>query len=576
MNKKDIPLVVFLVTLLIAWPYLYGRFFAPHPPVPPEQPAPEPASAAGQEAALDSAPSEIEDQTEELPAAPLPEADDGVPEETITLATDAMKLELSSKGGSIKGIDLLGYPATAAPDSGPVHLDFSGHHALAYAGVDGLAQSHTFSVKAGSDGRSAILEAAGRNGVRLRRTLQVQDNYRLLITDEFTNQGTQPVQLSEHELQLGSMRYLESEHAVKGMAFLGVDALLLGGRGVEHYGKKLPKWFARTGGGVSSKRMDTPADWVSAKNKFFVQILAPSGGMEDFIIHAESAEDGKDIRAVSAGAILSGVTLAPGEPFTRQFTFYAGPKKYSELNRYGLHQAEVMEFFLRPVAKALLITMNFIHDRLWPHNYGLAIMLLTILVRVLFWPLTHKGTENMKRMAELQPMMKQIQDKYAAASGDSDKIRREKAQKKQQALMALYREHKVNPMMGCLPMIIQIPVFIALFYVLRSAIELRFAEFLWVKDLSEPENLLADVLPLPLNILPLLMAGTTVIQQKLTPTAGDPSQQKIMMFMPFIMLIFLYNFASGLVLYWTTNNVLMIVQQLLQRRKRAQKAVATA
>jgi YidC/Oxa1 family membrane protein insertase len=216
-----------------------------------------------------------------------------------------------------------------------------------------------------------------------------------------------------------------------------------------------------------------------------------------------------------------------------------------------------MEFFLAPIGKFLLVVMNFLHDHLWPHNYGVAIMLLTILVRILFWPLTHKGTESMKRMADLQPLMTEIRQKY-----------KENPQKQQQEMMKLYKEHKVNPMMGCLPMLVQIPVFIALFYVLRSAIELRFASFLWVKDLSEPEHLFMDLLHFPLNILPLLMAATTMWQQKLTPSTADPSQQKIMMFMPLLMLVFLYNFASGLVLYWTTNNVIMIVQQLAQKRKR--------
>jgi YidC/Oxa1 family membrane protein insertase len=132
--------------------------------------------------------------------------------------------------------------------------------------------------------------------------------------------------------------------------------------------------------------------------------------------------------------------------------------------------------------------------------------------------------------------------------------------------MALYREHKVNPLGGCLPMLIQIPVFFALFNVLRSGIELRYAGFLWIGDLSAAENLLAGVLPFPINILPLVMAATQAWQQHLTPSAGDPAQQKMMMFMPVIMLLFLYSMPSGLVLYWTANQVMMIVQLLWQRR----------
>ena len=155
--------------------------------------------------------------------------------------------------------------------------------------------------------------------------------------------------------------------------------------------------------------------------------------------------------------------------------------------------------------------------------------------------------------------MKAVQAKY-----------KDNVQKQQQEIMALYKEHKVNPLGGCLPMLIQIPVFIALFVVLRSAIELRFAHFLWIKDLSQPENLFPGILPfgLSLNILPIFMAATMFWQQKLTPSASaDPNQQKIMMFMPVMMLVMFYNFASGLALYWTTQNILMIAQQLTMKKK---------
>jgi YidC/Oxa1 family membrane protein insertase len=149
-------------------------------------------------------------------------------------------------------------------------------------------------------------------------------------------------------------------------------------------------------------------------------------------------------------------------------------------------------------------------------------------------------------------------------------------------MMQLYKEHKVNPLGGCLPMLVQIPVFIGLFYVLRTAIELRYAGFLWISDLSEPEGILKDVLPLPLNLLPIFMAITMYFQQKLTPTptGGDEKQmqvqQTMMRVMPVMMLVMLYNFAAGLALYWSTQNVLMIVQQLLYRRRRARQEAAQA
>jgi YidC/Oxa1 family membrane protein insertase len=214
------------------------------------------------------------------------------------------------------------------------------------------------------------------------------------------------------------------------------------------------------------------------------------------------------------------------------------------------------------VGKVLLRTLNFIHDHLWPYNYGIAIMLLTIIIRTLFWPVTHKSTESMKKMASVQPQVEAIRTKYKA---DPKRM--------QQEIMLLYRENKINPVGGCLPMLIQIPVFIALFVVLRSAIELRFTSFLWIRDLSEPENLFPGLLPVPINILPVFMAATMWLQQKMTPTAGDPAQAKMMrVMMPVMMLFLLYNYAAGLALYWTTQNALMIFQQLITKRRQKAKA----
>jgi YidC/Oxa1 family membrane protein insertase len=243
------------------------------------------------------------------------------------------------------------------------------------------------------------------------------------------------------------------------------------------------------------------------------------------------------------------------------YTLYAGPKQYSELSRFRNYQVDVMEFGrLGAIGKILLRAMVFFHGLL--PNYGIAVILLTCLIRLVFWPLTHKSGQSMRKMQELQPEIAKI------------KATIKDPKKQQVATMALYKEHKVNPVGGCLPMLIQIPVFIALFVVLRSAIELRFAPFLWIRDLSEPENLFPGLIPYVsgLNLLPLIMTALQVWQQKLTPAGGDPAQQKMMTWMPVIMLVFFYNFASGLVLYWTVNQALMIVQLLMQKRRVAHRA----
>jgi YidC/Oxa1 family membrane protein insertase len=218
---------------------------------------------------------------------------------------------------------------------------------------------------------------------------------------------------------------------------------------------------------------------------------------------------------------------------------------------------DVMEFGMwRWICYPLVSIINFFYNYI--PSFGIAIILLTILVRLIFWPLTHKSTVGMKKMQELQPKLKEIQSKF-----------KDNPQRLQQETWALYRDNKVNPLSSCLPMLIQIPVFIALFNVLRSAVELRYAPFLWIADLSEPEALFASWFPFGgLNILPILMALTTALQSAFTPSTGDKNQQRMMIvFMPIMMLVMFYSFPSALSLYWFLSNLFSIVQMWLIRRK---------
>ncbi|MFA6632176.1 MAG: YidC/Oxa1 family insertase periplasmic-domain containing protein, partial [Kiritimatiellia bacterium] len=303
-----------------------------------------------------------------------------------------------------------------------------------------------------------------------------------------------------------------------------------------------------------------PQAWVAIKSRFFVTGLSSSDtncGFTATMIR-DTAQPVYALNEVSARVLFPGGVLGQGETLTREYALYIGPKKLSLLQRLGNGMDAVMQFgTFTWFCKLLVPTLNFFH-RLIP-NYGVAIILLTFLVRIIFWPLTHKSTVSMKKMQELQPKLKELQAKF-----------KDNPQKMQQETWALYRENKVNPLSSCLPMVIQIPVFIALFTVLRSAVELRYAPFLWIADLSEPENLLAGVLPIPLNILPVLMSGTMALQSYLTPSAGDPQQQKMMMIMmPIMMLFMFYSFPSALSLYWTVSQVLSIVQMVMIRRKTA-------
>ncbi len=184
-------------------------------------------------------------------------------------------------------------------------------------------------------------------------------------------------------------------------------------------------------------------------------------------------------------------------------------------------------------------------------SWGWSIVIMTICIKLLFWPLTAKASRSQKRMASIQGPMAELKEKH-----------KDNPQKMQQETLKLFKEHQVNPVAGCLPMLIQMPIFLGLFYMLRTASELRFESFLWVSDLSLPDTQFV-VGGFPINILPMIMGVTMFLQMSMMPVSptADPMQQKIFKFLPFIFLIFLYNFSSGLVLYWTVQNILTIIQQ---------------
>ncbi len=422
---------------------------------------------------------------------------------------------------------------------------------------------------------------ASSDGLELERIVTLKDGYQLAVEDRFLNQSDGEVALEAFQIHTGEMLLQESGPGMRGMAYLGVDYLQESENKVQHTGKRLRSYFG-VGGGCSTpdlqhvpiettETISEPMRWVAVKNKFFTQILTPEAGTPGIDIRV-AREDDSDFRlsAVRASLALDPMVLGPGETQVRSYQYYAGPKKYTLLRREGGKRADIMEFgrFFKWVCQVLLPLLNGIEWAI-PGGYGVAVILLTVIVKLVFWPVTHKGTESMKRMQKLQPELKKLREKYKNAP--------KKLQEKQ---MLLYRENKVNPLAGCLPMIIQIPVFIGLFTVLRSAVELRYARFLWISDLSEPEGILAGVLPFPatgLNILPLLMTGTMVLQQRMMPSGADPQQQKMMAFMPVMMLFIFYNMPSALVLYWSVSQLLSILQLYLQKRRdQATTAVATA
>lgn len=481
-----------------------------------------------------------------------------VPEKIVTLENDEVKLELSTWGAVVKKVTLKKYAKDCGPiseENPPVVLDFSDSPLGAGETVEAFEASEVT-----TEEKCNFVKFT--SGAKSREILLMNlDSYKLQFRD---------VGMSG-SISLGAMRMGDSKNDLLSVDSWAMDAGK-GKSGVIHHGDDdsplKPYLVGGLSGGCSGSKSaagmpeETTVEypgaqtWIAVKNRFFVTALAScTEGNAGF-----SATVKRDMGAANYKPESVSVSVNfKGDVTKRTTTFFVGPKKQSLL--WDLGMKDVMEFGMwRWLCYPLVWVLNLFNG--WIPNFGVAIILLTILVRLLFWPLTRKSTEGMKKMQELQPLMKEIQAKY-----------KDNPQRLQQETWQLYREKKVNPMSSCLPMLIQIPVFIALFNVLRSAVELRYAPFLWIADLSEPEGLFASWFPFGgLNLLPILMAVSTALQSYFTPSTGDKKQQQMMMvMMPAMMLIMFYSFPSALSLYWFLSNIFSIVQMWLIRRQTAAK-----
>lgn len=299
--------------------------------------------------------------------------------------------------------------------------------------------------------------------------------------------------------------------------------------------------------------------WVAVASQYFSTILSvageDAGGTRAWATRFNAPlEEGRKTYGMQGALGFPGFELAPGEVHKQQFQVYAGPKDLSTLRQLGSGEQAVMNFGMFGfVSKSLLWAMNFLQGFL--HSYAASIIVLTLLIKGALWPLQNKATNSMRKMAALSPKMAELREKY---KDDPTKMNEE--------LMRLYKDYGVNPFGGCLPMLIQIPIFFGFYAMLGSAIELRNSSFLWVVDLSQPDTIFR-VAGFPINVLPIIMAGTMVWQMAITPKTGDATQQRILLLMPVIFLVFAYNYASALSLYWTTQNLFSIVQLYLTRNK---------
>jgi YidC/Oxa1 family membrane protein insertase len=294
--------------------------------------------------------------------------------------------------------------------------------------------------------------------------------------------------------------------------------------------------------------------WTALLKKYFAVFVRPDGKII-------SSETKADDAAMWTAVRLDPVTVPASSKETKQFFIYAGPQRYEALKSFNMDLELILSKGFFGLFKIwLLIALKFFNQ--YVHNYGWAIILLTVAIKIAFTPLTHMSYESMRKMQAIQPKLKSIQERHKK---DPAKMNRE--------VMEVYRRNKVNPMGGCLPMVAQIPIFIAFYQVLNETIELKGAPFIfWIHDLAEPDKLFQFAFSIPLigdafNLLPLFMIGSMIWQQKLTPQpGGTPEQAKMMQFMPIIFGFLFYKMPSGLVLYWFVNNMLTIFHQLFIKR----------
>ena len=394
-----------------------------------------------------------------------------------------------------------------------------------------------------------------REGLTLRKTYSgLSDDYTVELHLEVINQTGQPLQPAFQVVIPAATNDRPDFGELSLVALVGdeVTSELVSGIGS-------PGFFSRIfgGGDEGPIQFSSGVVYTGLDMRYFTGVLLPES-----IVEAGGTlvplEKGKSAAAVVS---LAGVSIPHGDRASRHFTAFFGPKKTAIVEPLGedvSHSIMRGGSWIAPLTSFFEWALARVHDVV--PNYGLAIIVLTILVRLATWPIMVRQMKSAERMRELMPRIKALQEQY-----------KDDRQKQSEQTFKLYRETGVNPLGGCLPMILQLPVFIGLFYALQSSIELRQAPFfLWINDLSAPATLFTlPGVDFPVRLLPILMGASMYIQQKMMPQAGmDPAQAKMMLIMmPGMMLVISYTFPSGLVLYWMVSNVLGIAHQLYVRRK---------
>lgn len=399
-----------------------------------------------------------------------------------------------------------------------------------------------------------VFETVLKNGLKITKVVALQpDKYHVDIDIILENTSDFEIN-TRYTLTAATGILLEGDPNYKELATVTrIDS----GRGkvAREYPKDLETPYRNESRGIS---------WAGVSNKYFAAVLKPDSSkhIDAAISQMGDSIEGSDMLNLTLNLETTKIEISPHSAERHAYIYYIGPKKEEVLSQYGNLVSLVDYGFTSVICWYLIKILNFFHNI--THNYGVSILLLTLLVKSLLFPLTKKSQVSMHRMQKLQPEVNKLKEKY---KHDKQKLGQEQ--------MAMFKKHGVNPMGGCLPMLLQLPVFFALFRTLQISFEMRQAPFIfWISDLSRPDTLTYLPFTIPilgnmLNILPLIMTAASFVQTRMMPKSSDPqqrTQQKMMAFMPIIFAVILYRMPSGLTLYWTTSTLLSIGEQFLIRR----------
>ena len=574
MDRKSILVLSGSLVLLFVWMWVIPQVWKPIP-LPPNTNTVATATNTLATGTNVPPPPSLTSGTNALTAPLAPIVPPGSPEQTEKLESADATYTFTSHGGGLKLVELKKYPETVGR-KGSTNSQLAALNTRAPApvfalrGGTELTGDNLFKLTVTSP-TSLRAEKILPSGLALVKDFQIVSNYLMRVTVSLANRSAAPLALPAQSWVAGTATPMGPHDDETKLGVFWYD-----GSNLDH--KERP-WFNDKGSGCSmgTPHVDFTAGsnnvvWSAVHNQFFTIAVMPatnaiaaqiSGRRIDLPLPTteQIAGDAKTVRdphGLEATLLYPAATLAAGETQAREFTVYAGPKEYKTLSHFQNKLDLIMDFgFFGFFSKALLLSMNGLHSL--GLSYGLAIITITVIIKLIFWPLTQASTRSMKRMQALQPQMKAIQVKY---KDDPAKMNKK--------TMEFMKENKVSPLGGCLPMALQIPVFFGFFRMIQSAIELRGAHFLWAADLSKSDTVfMLPGLDFPVNPLPLIMGASMLWQAQLTPPSPgmDPMQQKMMKYMPMMFLVFLYHQPAGLTLYWTVQNLLTIAQMKLTKTK---------